>query len=272
VPQVKKVLILSLIFILLLGMSAHGTFSLFSDTETSTGNQFTAWIEECVCAKFNISNDKGSIDKIFKYDASGTLAGSFDLASGNSSSSGVASTTDYLYVLDQADKQVYKYNCCGDLLGTSKVLQSSSGSSPGNPFGLAIYGNELWILAWGQNFILYRYSLSDAFSGSGTINANLQVAYDPANTNPTGLSVDDTNYIYVLDSVDEQFYRYPHPDGSYVGNQVVASKVLRNVSGGAIETPVGAMLDGTSLWIVTDNFPNVGMTCPPKTSPGVILV
>ena len=42
----KKVLILSLALILLLGMASYGTFGLFSDTETSTSNTFTAWVEE----------------------------------------------------------------------------------------------------------------------------------------------------------------------------------------------------------------------------------
>ena len=52
----KKVLILALALILLLGIAARGTFGLFSDTETSTGNTFTAWVEEVVCVKFNVSD------------------------------------------------------------------------------------------------------------------------------------------------------------------------------------------------------------------------
>ena len=43
-PETKKVLILSLALILLLGIAAHGTFGFFSDTETSSGNTFTAWV------------------------------------------------------------------------------------------------------------------------------------------------------------------------------------------------------------------------------------
>jgi len=80
---VKKVLILALALVLLLGMVAHGTFGLFSDTETSAGNTFTAWVEEVVCAKFNVA-DKGN-SKIYKYDDSGAFVASFDL-SGDSKS------------------------------------------------------------------------------------------------------------------------------------------------------------------------------------------
>ncbi len=39
----KKVLILSLALILLLGMTSYGTFAYFSDTETSAGNTFKGW-------------------------------------------------------------------------------------------------------------------------------------------------------------------------------------------------------------------------------------
>ena len=43
----RKVLVLSLALILLLGIMSGGTSSYFSDTETSTGNTFTAWVEIC---------------------------------------------------------------------------------------------------------------------------------------------------------------------------------------------------------------------------------
>ncbi len=43
----KKVLLLSLALILLLGITSHGTSSYFSDRETSAGNTFTAWVEIC---------------------------------------------------------------------------------------------------------------------------------------------------------------------------------------------------------------------------------
>jgi len=43
----RKVLFLSLALILLLGITSGGTSSYFSDTETSAGNTFTAWVEVC---------------------------------------------------------------------------------------------------------------------------------------------------------------------------------------------------------------------------------
>jgi predicted ribosomally synthesized peptide with SipW-like signal peptide len=43
----RKILVLSLALILILGIMSHGTSSYFSDTETSAGNTFTAWTTEC---------------------------------------------------------------------------------------------------------------------------------------------------------------------------------------------------------------------------------
>jgi predicted ribosomally synthesized peptide with SipW-like signal peptide len=53
----KKVLFLSLALILILGITSHGTSSYFSDTETSTGNTFTAWVEVCEPGSMIIVSD-----------------------------------------------------------------------------------------------------------------------------------------------------------------------------------------------------------------------
>lgn len=244
----KKVLILSLVLVLLLGVAANGTFGLFSDAETSTGNQFTAWVEEVICPKFNVSDDGSCCprDSVFQYDADGTFADIFDLVDENGRPSGVATVGDYVYVLDWADKQVYKYTCSGSYVGVSKVLKKEGGSGIGNPDGLAIYDDEMWVVVWGHDFIMYRYSLSDAFSASGTIQATMQVPPHPNNDNPTGLAV-DSNYLYVLDDKwDELFYRYDRNTGVQAG----VSGVLKDVGGNSLQYPAGAMSDGTSLWVV----------------------
>ncbi len=57
----KKVLILSLALVLLLGVAANGTFGLFSDAETSTGNAFTAWVEICPPGSMVIVSDMNTM-------------------------------------------------------------------------------------------------------------------------------------------------------------------------------------------------------------------
>ena len=248
----KKVLFLSLALILLLGITGHGTSSYFSDTETSTGNTFTAWVEECVCSIFNVSDDGD--DKIYKYNDLGNFVGSFGLSGDNGRPTGVATVGGYVYVIDHAKKQVYKYDCCGTLEDVSKELLTAVGpSSIGNIDGLAIDSgaDEMWVLS-GNDKNIYRYPLGAAFSGSGDINAAQEITLDTANKGAVGLAIDST-YLYVLDSADKRFYRYDRSTGVCGVGDV--SKVLKEslVSGGGdLYSPAGAMFDGTYLWVVDD--------------------
>ncbi len=251
----KKVLILSLALILLLGMASYGTFAYFSDTETSAGNTFTAgvWVEECVCAKFNVSDFSGSSRKIFKYDASGSFTDSFNLHTDNGHPSGVASTGDYIYVLDQSDKRVYKYDCCGNLLGVSQTL-TRDGSAIGNPYGLVIdvESDEMWVAVWGPNYRIYRYPLTLAFSGSGNLPATQEITGHSDNTEPTGLAIDD-NYLYLLETKTEnRVFRYPRGGGVGEPSKLLQVTETQAPDGGDLYSPAGAMVDGGTLWVVDD--------------------
>jgi len=204
------------------------------------------------CAKFNVSNNKGNPDNIFKYDAFGTLVGSFDLSAINTSSQGVASTDDYIYVLDLADKKAYRYTCCGSPEGVSRKLNTIAGSSIGNPNGLAIYSAdyELWVVSANDKKI-YGYSLAAAYPDSGTpLPPITEISLVEDNTGATGLAV-DSDYLYVLDddkvsstSVDV-IYRYPKSGGTEL-----PSKVLKEMGGDPLDLPSGAMVDGGSIWVV----------------------
>jgi len=250
----RKILVLSLAIIILLGITSNGTFSYFSSPKNSTGNIFTAWVEEgCTCSMFNVSNNKGNPDNIFKYDASGALVGSpFDLSATNTSSQGVASTDDYIYVLDLADKQVYRYSCCGIPQGVSRGLKPKVGTkSIANPIGLAIDGNEMWVVSANDKMI-YLYSLSAAFDGTGVpLPAAREIPLVDANTGAAGLAIDST-YLYVVDydnpSKETRFYQYNRITGACGIGDI--SKVLLDGGGIALQSPAGAMFYGTSLWVV----------------------
>jgi len=155
-----------------------------------------------------------------------------------------------IYVLDQADKQVYRYTSSGTLVEVSKTLWKSKGGSLGNPDGLAIYDNEMWVVDWGPD-IIFGYVLRDgsgAFPGPGDLNATWEIALDKDNKHAAGLAIDST-YLYVLDSADHQFYRYPYPAGTPV---TVSKVLLEYTSDNELQNPVGAMYDGTNniLWVV----------------------
>ena len=206
--------------------------------------------EEGTCEKFNVSDFSGNSRKIFKYDAFGNPGGSFDLHTDNGSPSGVYSSTDSLYVLDQPDSQVYHYDCCGVLIERSRRLDYD-GKSIGNPEGLAIdiAAGEMWVVA-DTNKSIYKYSLSAAFPDTGTpLNAIGVISLNTNVKKIRGLAI-DSSYLYVLDystsAKETRFYRYLKADGS-----VTVSKVLMEHDGvNALSSPAGAMFDGTSLWVV----------------------
>ena len=247
----KKVLILALALILLLGIAAHGTFGLFSDTETSAGNTFTAWVEEVVCAKFNVSDYNDT--KIYKYDDSGTFVASFDLSVDSGFPVGVAAVGDYIYVLDHPDHKVYKYTCSGTCVGVSKDLLKFDGpSSIGRSQGLAIIDTQMWVLS-GNDKNIYQYPLGAAFPGPGTLNAAQEISLDNANKGAAGLAI-DSNYLYVLDystsAKETRFYQYRRSDGALTA---VSKVLLEYTSNNKLQSPAGAMFDGvggTWLWVV----------------------
>ena len=88
------------------------------------------------------------------YDEAGVLLTDliFTLDNNNKKPSGADSTEDYYYVLDQADKRVYRYTYCGDLASVSGRLMRMDGiSSIGNPSGLAIDGDIMWVVVQGPD-------------------------------------------------------------------------------------------------------------------------
>ena len=133
----KRIFILWLALVLLLAITSSGTVSSFKDSETSTDNQLIfQWTPQCPHGKFNIADNNN--DKIFMYDDYGAFIATLDLDAENSFPSGAASETDFVYVLDQEDKQVYRYSYCGGPPAVSGVLRKTGGSGLGNPSGLAI--------------------------------------------------------------------------------------------------------------------------------------
>jgi hypothetical protein len=231
------------------------------------------------CDNLNVSNNKGNPDNIFTYNSAGTLVNSFDLSLVNTSSQGVATTDDYIYVIDLADKKAHRYDCCGNEAGVSRRFDTSAGSSIGNPNGLAIYGadDEIWVVSANDKKI-YGYSLAAAYLGTGTpLSPVTEIPLVESNTGAAGLAVNDC-YLFVLDddkvsgvSVDV-IYRYPKhpvppegdpwehpecPDPREDPPPVRVSKILQSRGnplaagdGDRLDLPSGAMIDNDSIWVV----------------------
>lgn len=238
----KKVLILSLALILLLGVAANGTFGLFSDAETSTGNTFTAWVEE-VYVKFHVCDH--SNNRVYKYDSTGSLVTYFSLSpNGPTSPQGVATVGTDVYVLDSGGDYVYHYTSDGTFVDSSRRLMPVRPSGLVTN-GLSIDGDDLWLVSsTTAPQQICRYSLSDAFTGSGDLSPLQTITLDSSNDEATGLAINDT-YLYVVDIDDLQLYRYPRS-----GGPAVVSRVLREVDGSSLSEPRGATADDGFMWVV----------------------
>jgi hypothetical protein len=79
-----------------------------------------------------VVNDTATVDKVFKYSLSGTLIGSWTIDAANSSPTGIAldpTGPDHLWISDNADDAVYRYN--------SAVGHTSGSKSANHVFYLA---------------------------------------------------------------------------------------------------------------------------------------
>jgi hypothetical protein len=236
---VKKLLILIIIANLMLSVAGQSTYGYFGDGESSEGNTITAWVQVPVL-KFFVADKKDN--SLYLYCDSGRFTGSFALDEGNDKSMGVAVVGDYIYVLDAKDNRVYLYSTGGTTLAVSRELGTPAGDEIDNPSGLAISGDDMWIVQ--DKDYVFRYSLSEAFSGGEEIlNAGQQIELAEGNKGATGLAIDG-GYLYILDD-DKVFFRYPH-----AGGEVTVSRTMKEEDGDKLKKPTGAMHDGTSLWVV----------------------
>jgi hypothetical protein len=224
-----------------------------SGGNTGSGNGVNPQVD-FVCAVagppvFFVADGNGTV---YKYDAAGVPAGTFDLDSANGNPAGVAVVGDDVYVLDSSDDRVYRYDAAtGALEATSRDLEQSNtaGADLGTPTGLAIEGDSLWIVDDSGNELL-RFDLSDAFAGGGSLNALEDIALSiSGNADPRGLAI-DADCLYVLDN-DDLFYRYDRTD---VGSACASatSNGVRDTGGSTIGSLAGAVIVGTSMWVVED--------------------
>jgi predicted ribosomally synthesized peptide with SipW-like signal peptide len=235
----KLTLMLGLIIIM--ATVVGGTSSYFVDTEESTNNSLTAWVQQTV-AKFFMADDEDN--GVYRYESDGTYINFFNLDGSNSNPHGSAVVGNDLYILDGYDSRVYHYSISGEYYGRSRLLKESNGDSLTDPRGIAIDGDEMWVTE--ETGSIFCYSLSDAFPDGSDYWADSYISlnYYWYNRKASGLAIDD-NYLYVADNDAFRIYRYLRSNGS-----CTYSKTLRQTNGYSLQDPSGCMYDGTSIWVV----------------------
>jgi hypothetical protein len=158
------------------------------------------------------------------YNPSGGLLGSWS-AGGlpkNATVEGIATNGADIWILANSTSkdEVFKYTGAASRLSGSQSAASSFGlnGADANPKGLVTDGTSLWVVDDGGTADkVFKYSLSGSLLGSWAI--------DPANTHPTGLTINPSNVsdVWVVDSGTARVYQYTAAASRISGSQTAAA-------------------------------------------------
>jgi hypothetical protein len=161
---------------------------------------------------------------VYVYSSSGTMLGSWS-AGGLSSSAqltGIATNGTDIWLVDSSADKVYKYAGAASRLSGSQSAASSFSlsvhghSGNGNPQDIVTDGTSFWVVD-GTSHMVFKYTLSGSLLGSWTI--------DPANTHPTGITINPSNVsdIWIVDNGTDKVYQYVGAASRTSGSQNAAA-------------------------------------------------
>jgi len=162
---------------------------------------------------------------VYVYDNHGVLQGSWS-AGGLSSSAtptGIATDGTNIWLVDSYTDKVYKYTgAAGRLSGSQNAASSFRlSSSDSNPQDSVTDGTSFWVVD-GSALKVFKYTLSGKSLGSWAI--------DPANTQPTGITIDPSNVsdIWIVDSGTLKVYQYTAAASRTSGSQNASATFALN--------------------------------------------
>ncbi|MFM8433033.1 MAG: T9SS type A sorting domain-containing protein, partial [Bacteroidota bacterium] len=171
-------------------------------------------------------------DSTFNFITSNVL--STNVLYANTNVSDVIATSTMAYILDGVNMCVYRSTASNTVATRSRTLLTNTGAKLSGPTGLTLSGDTLWLLDPKNKFV-YRYSLSSAFAGTGSVNALARITLSNSNTKGEALW-NDAGSLYVLDngSTNKIIFRYNKSGGT-----PVSSRTLRSNTGGTLGTVTG---------------------------------
>lgn len=189
-------------------------------------------------------------NKAFYYDQNFAFVQANNLSTtvlnGKTNVADLAVTTSLAYILDGSTKRVYRSTGAGLPSTASRILYTNAGKATGTPTGIAVSGDTLWVLDK-KNKAIFRYSLTAAFNGTGTINALQKISLSSSNSAAESL-VAYGGFFYVLNNgTTRTVFRYPKTGGT-----AVVSRAMVNVGGTSLSKACGMVLDAGTTLYVTD--------------------
>jgi sugar lactone lactonase YvrE len=200
---------------------------------------------------------------VYVYSNHGVLLGSWS-AGGLSSSAtltGIATNGTDIWLLDSYSSKVYKYNGAASLRSGSQNAASSFrlSRSNNNATDMVTDGTSFWVVnANGTSSKVFKYTLSGSSLGNWTI--------DPANTNPTGITINPNNVsdIWIVDNGTLKVYQYAGAATRTSGSQNAAATFALNSND---TNPQGIADPPTADMLITPAAPSV----LPGQSPVAVL-
>jgi DNA-binding beta-propeller fold protein YncE len=168
---------------------------------------------------------------VFVYSPGGALLGSWSAAGLGSSAqlTGITTNGSDIWLVDATTATVYKYAGAASRLSGSQSVTSSfalfrqgkNGNS--NPQDIVTDGTSFWVVD-GSALKVFKYTLSGSLLGSWAI--------DPANTHPTGITINPNNVsdVWIVDTGTLKVYDYTAAAGRTSGSQNAASTFALNPS------------------------------------------
>jgi DNA-binding beta-propeller fold protein YncE len=201
---------------------------------------------------------------VYVYNPGGALLGCWS-AGGLSSSAtptGIATNGTEVWLVDSSADKVYKYAGAAGLRSGSQNAASNFslvGGKNGDPSPQDIVtdGTSFWVVD-GTKLKVFKYTLSGSLLGSWAI--------DPANTHPTGITINPSNVsdVWIVDSGTLKVYQYAGAAGRTSGSQNAAATFAlaagdTNPQGIADPPPADMLLMPAAVaQPVADNVPSRG--------------
>jgi hypothetical protein len=159
---------------------------------------------------------------VYVYDNHGVLLGSWSAGGLTSSATltGIATNGTDIWLVDSNSSKVYNYNGAANLRSGSQNANSSFklSRSNSNATDMVTDGTSFWVVnANGASSKVFKYNLSGSSLGNWAI--------DPANTNPTGITINPNNVsdIWIVDNITLKVYQYVGAASRTSGSQNAAA-------------------------------------------------
>ena len=162
---------------------------------------------------------------VYVYSTGGVLLGSWSPGGLSSSAQLTGITTDgtNIWLVDSYADKVYKYTGAASRLSGSQNAASSFTCHTGNsnPQDIVTDGTSIWIVD-GTSLKVFKYTVSGSWLGSWSI--------DPADSHPTGITIDPTNVsnIWIVDNGTDKVYQYTAAASRTSGSQSAAATFTLN--------------------------------------------